>query len=144
MSAAASRARAPTSWTSAPARRPCPRSPPDRRAEVGDAREDRGPVLPDLVAPRNPSIRMERLLAAVVGREALHECVDVVGVLGRHEPLHESALIVRHQSPPRSRSLKRWILPVAVFGSSPTNSIQRGYLYGVMRSLTNAFSSSAS
>ena len=26
------------------------------------------------------------------------------------------------------RSLKRWILPVAVFGSSPANSIQRGYL----------------
>src|SRR6266511_3430645 len=28
----------------------------------------------------------------------------------------------------RSRSLKRWILPVAVFGSSFTNTIQRGYL----------------
>ena len=27
-----------------------------------------------------------------------------------------------------SRSLKRWILPVAVFGSSATNSIHRGYL----------------
>ena len=27
-----------------------------------------------------------------------------------------------------ARSLKRWILPVAVFGSSGTNSIQRGYL----------------
>src|SRR2546425_2572383 len=27
------------------------------------------------------------------------------------------------------RSLKRWILPVAVLGSSPTNSIHRGYLY---------------
>ena len=26
------------------------------------------------------------------------------------------------------RSLKRWILPVAVFGSSLVNSIQRGYL----------------
>jgi len=26
------------------------------------------------------------------------------------------------------RSLKRWILPVAVLGSSPANSIQRGYL----------------
>jgi hypothetical protein len=26
------------------------------------------------------------------------------------------------------RSLKRWILPVAVFGSSATNSSQRGYL----------------
>lgn len=27
-----------------------------------------------------------------------------------------------------SRSLKRWILPVAVFGSSVTNAIWRGYL----------------
>src|SRR2546427_4118130 len=27
-----------------------------------------------------------------------------------------------------ARSLKRWILPVAVFGNSATNSIQRGYL----------------
>ena len=27
-----------------------------------------------------------------------------------------------------SRNLKRWILPVGVFGSSVTNSIQRGYL----------------
>ncbi len=30
----------------------------------------------------------------------------------------------------RSRSRKRWILPVAVFGSSARNSIVRGYLYG--------------
>ena len=36
----------------------------------------------------------------------------------------------------RSRSLKRWILPVAVFGSSATNSIQRGYLYGAILSFT--------
>src|SRR5205814_8151140 len=28
------------------------------------------------------------------------------------------------------RSRKRWSLPVAVFGSSVTNSIARGYLYG--------------
>jgi hypothetical protein len=27
-----------------------------------------------------------------------------------------------------SRNLNRWIFPVAVFGSSSTNSIQRGYL----------------
>ena len=30
-----------------------------------------------------------------------------------------------------------FIFPVAVFGSSSTNSIQRGYLYGVMRPFTN-------
>ena len=29
---------------------------------------------------------------------------------------------------PSALSLKRWILPVAVFGSSLRNSIQRGYL----------------
>src|SRR5438132_14050911 len=43
-----------------------------------------------------------------------------------------------------SRNLNRWILPVAVFGSSGTNTIQRGYLNGARRSFTNAFSSSSS
>jgi hypothetical protein len=33
-----------------------------------------------------------------------------------------------HRSFHQPRSLKRWILPVAVFGSSLMNSIQRGYL----------------
>src|SRR5215467_938706 len=47
-----------------------------------------------------------------------------------------------HDTVPRARSLKRWILPVAVFGSSSTNSIQRGYLYGAILSFTKAFSSS--
>src|SRR4030088_3231113 len=42
------------------------------------------------------------------------------------------------------RSLKRWILPVDVLGSSGMNSTQRGYLYGASESLTNALSSSAS
>src|SRR5256885_5351582 len=42
------------------------------------------------------------------------------------------------------RSLKRWILPVDVFGSSGMNSTQRGYLYGASESFTNALSSSAS
>src|SRR5439155_27026173 len=44
----------------------------------------------------------------------------------------------------QARSLNRWILPVAVFGSSSTNSIQRGYLYGAIRVFTNSLSSSAS
>src|SRR6185369_5117767 len=43
----------------------------------------------------------------------------------------------------RSRRRKRWILPVAVFGSSSINSIARGYLYGASFSLTNAFSCSS-
>ena len=37
---------------------------------------------------------------------------------------------------PSARNLKRWILPVAVFGSSVRNSIQRGYLYGASLALT--------
>src|SRR5712664_59357 len=40
------------------------------------------------------------------------------------------------------RSLKRWIFPVAVFGSASTNSTQRGYLNGARRSLTKRCSSS--
>ena len=43
-----------------------------------------------------------------------------------------------------SLSLKRWILPVAVFGNSATNSIARGYLKGASRSLTKLFSSASS
>src|SRR5579884_238405 len=35
-----------------------------------------------------------------------------------------------------ARSLKRWILPVAVFGRSFRNSIQRGYLYGASLDFT--------
>src|SRR5512133_702836 len=40
-------------------------------------------------------------------------------------------------------NLKRWIFPVAVLGSSGTNWIQRGYLYGASRLLTCICSSSA-
>src|SRR2546423_7659664 len=43
-----------------------------------------------------------------------------------------------------ARSLKRWIFPVAVLGSSVTKSIQRGYLYGAILSFTKPFISSAS
>ena len=45
---------------------------------------------------------------------------------------------------PSSRSLKRWILPVAVFGSSVRNSIQRGYFHVPALVLTCSFSSSRS
>src|SRR5207302_8970315 len=41
-------------------------------------------------------------------------------------------------------TLFRSILPVAVLGSSGRNSIQRGYLNGASRCLTNVLSSSAS
>src|SRR5207253_1068205 len=42
-----------------------------------------------------------------------------------------------------SRSRKRWIFPVAVFGSSFTNTIQRGYLYAASRCFTKACNSSS-
>src|SRR5438128_9410987 len=41
-----------------------------------------------------------------------------------------------------TRSLKRWIFPVAVLGRPSTNSTQRGYLNGASRSLTKRCSSS--
>src|SRR5262245_23552204 len=37
-------------------------------------------------------------------------------------------IMLGHCTGSSARSLKRWILPVAVFGSSRRNSIQRGYL----------------
>ena len=43
----------------------------------------------------------------------------------------------------RSRSLKRWILPVAVFGNSSTTSIQRGYFQAPMDPLTCSFNAAA-
>src|ERR1700732_1952234 len=42
-----------------------------------------------------------------------------------------------------ARSLKRWIFPLAVFGSSSINSIQRGYLNGARRCLVNSINSLA-
>src|SRR5262245_63721170 len=41
---------------------------------------------------------------------------------------HEADRGRRHYTELSARSLKRWILPVAVLGSSVRNSIQRGYL----------------
>ena len=46
------------------------------------------------------------------------------------------ASVGREFSAARSRSLKRWILPVEVFGSASTNSIQRGYFHGPTVRLT--------
>ena len=54
-----------------------------------------------------------------------------------------------HRSPPfalssLSRSMKRWIFPVAVFGRLSTNSIQRGYFHGPIVRFTCTLSSSYS
>ena len=48
----------------------------------------------------------------------------------------ESARSLQRSRGPSARNLKRWILPVAVFGSSLRNSIQRGYLNGASFALT--------
>jgi Metallo-beta-lactamase superfamily len=46
------------------------------------------------------------------------------------------AFCARRGTVPQSRSLKRWILPVAVRGRSCRMSIQRGYFHGPARSFT--------
>ena len=53
------------------------------------------------------------------------------------------SLTRRNVAASRSRSLKRWILPVAVLGNSAMNSMLRGYLYGASRSFTKCLSSSS-
>src|SRR6185437_15221250 len=70
----------------------------------------------------------ERRRAGAAARDAQDLEADAVDVdeVCRHAGLARSAS--------RWRSLKRWILPVAVLGRSVTNSIQRGYLYGARRS----------
>src|SRR5437016_2807125 len=79
-------------------------------------------------------------LAEVVSQEVDEE------PLGGH--LHVDGLAVQREADPMlgharaaSRSRKRWIFPVAVFGSSPTGSIQRGRLWRASRS-AQSFSSS--
>src|SRR6516162_1548047 len=41
---------------------------------------------------------------------------------------HLKGVVACHRASTSARSLKRWIFPVAVFGNSLRNSIQRGYL----------------
>src|SRR5512134_1118248 len=55
--------------------------------------------------------------------------------------LRKIAFLLPIQGPHRSRY--RWSLPVAVLGSSATNSTHRGYLYGAIRDFTNAWISRA-
>ena len=55
--------------------------------EVGNAGEDLGPVIGNLLAADECPVGMHRLLAAVLGIEAGHEGVQVVAVLGVAESL---------------------------------------------------------
>jgi hypothetical protein len=63
-------------------------SPTEQRGlEVGDAGEDLGPVLVDLLAAHERPVGMQRLLAVVLRVEAGDEGVQVLAVLGVAESL---------------------------------------------------------
>src|SRR5258707_894361 len=98
----------------------------DQRGAAGRLREARGKVAP-LRQRAEPLMEQDkrRRCGGACGDQLVFEAV----ALDRDE---------RHQShfEASSRSLKRWILPVAVFGSSATYTKVRGYLYGAKRSLT--------
>src|SRR5207248_1200694 len=116
----------------------------ERIGQVGAERRVRGLILDDvgLARQRQPPEVLPRL--QIVGRgdagarprrapeRVARRAVDLVQegaqpaplMLAQARGLQRLERTVVHQA----RSLKRWILPVAVFGSSPTNSIQRGYL----------------
>src|SRR3984957_17016320 len=86
----------------------------DQRAATGRPRQLFGKITPH----RN---RAQPLMQ--------HDKIDVIHCVMLDETIFDSAavdaqLVGLHAA----RSLKRWILPVAVLGSSATNSIQRGYL----------------
>jgi hypothetical protein len=76
-------------------------------------------------AGRAPPPTEERV-AASGGQRLAHERAEALPlVLAQTDAVERFQPRVEHR---QARSLKRWILPVAVFGSSDTNSIQRGYL----------------
>lgn len=110
-------------------------------------------LLSDVVMPlmKGPELAAKLLAMSLpVDQGPVHVGVSDVGGGDVRAGLHQQA--VQHaeperQGPPRAdavlavrppvptglgsrhcRSLKRWILPVAVLGSSGTNSIHRGYL----------------
>src|SRR6267378_3676283 len=78
------------------------------------------PTSSDRRARRRPPERVARRAVDLVQEGAQPAPL----MLAQPRGLQRLERAVVHQA----RSLKRWILPVAVFGSSPTNSIQRGYL----------------
>src|SRR5690606_17078565 len=123
----------------------------DRRVHLRERRLDRASgereVARDLVAHQQRDLAQQlakgarrRCAIAHVRELVLDErMIDDVQVrearVGKH---------VANAAALQPRSLKRWILPVAVFGNSSTNSTQRGYLNGASWSFTYDRSSSAS
>ena len=99
----------------------------------------KGPELATKVLAASPSTKVLLMSAypmsevAVSGERVPQQAVQHPGPERQGPPGAGGAFSAR---PPGTtglatrhcRSLKRWILPVAVFGSSDTNSIQRGYL----------------
>ena len=107
-----------------------------RRAAVAGARIDQAAAagrvaqLAREVAPHRARaqafVQEDEQRRAARARGAIHSC----SMRTRRPRQSRSTNSTRHAGLRRScsRSLKRWILPVAVFGSSATNSICRGYL----------------
>ena len=103
-----------------------------------------GKTPPDLVgkinkdvaeAIRSPAVRdklatqyMEPVGNSPAEFRAVHRRGSVALGAGDQGGGCQAELMRRYFAPASARSLKRWILPVAVFGSSVRNSIQRGYL----------------
>src|SRR5881396_1834305 len=100
----------------------------------------------------------QRLISYILNQEkhhngkrfggSLRDCWTATGCSRQGPPFPGHRPVRKHGAYPdlcraSSRSLKRWILPVAVFGSSFTNTIQRGYLYAASRCFTEACNSSA-
>src|SRR5262249_12514498 len=127
----------PRPWHLRP-RRPPLRVPAVRRAprpHLADRR--RRPSL----SQRRDRRRLLALTALIAFRRSLASLVGTSAFLAGRPELPASLGL---GYPRGGRSLKRWILPVAVLGSSRTSSTQRGYLKGARRVLTKPLSSSPS
>jgi hypothetical protein len=98
----------------------------DEHAGAGFLREPRGEIAPC-------GHRAEPLVQHHDGRRRVRARPDHA-VLERCAADRELALV--RERAHSSLSLKRWIFPVAVFGSASTNSIQRGYFHGLTCALT--------
>jgi len=84
--------------------------------------EDARRNLSEAVALFFKTVSAHGTLAEVLEEAGIGESRKTHGRPPREDPRARRGMSENHLS------LKRWISPVAVFGSSGTNSIQRGYL----------------